>query len=142
MESPKTSGWGDFKSPDAIIVVGLPILLLALAICDVPDEPALILCGFRRLTGLPCPGCGMTRGLAALLKGQVLQSVHFNALAIPALLFMVMVWCRSVCLLTNRGRTAARLSALVSFWHHAPVGWGILIVVVVYWVSRLLGLIH
>lgn len=27
-------------------------------------------CLFRRLTGIPCPGCGMTRAFAHLAKGE------------------------------------------------------------------------
>ena len=37
-------------------------------------------CQFHRLTGLNCPGCGMTRAAYALLHGQFLTAVHDNAL--------------------------------------------------------------
>jgi hypothetical protein len=144
MKLPRITRWweGHFRLPDAIMVVGLPVLLLVLAIVDVPDEPALTLCGFRNLTGLPCPGCGMTRSVAALLKGRALQSVHFNALAAPTLLLMVMVWLRSVCLLTNRQQTMTRLSELVSPRQRVSLGWTFLVVVGVYWAGRLLGLVQ
>lgn len=29
-----------------------------------------MICLFRRLTGIPCPGCGMTRAFAHLAKGE------------------------------------------------------------------------
>ena len=45
-------------------------------------------CPFFVLTSLECPGCGMTRALAALLHGQFALSWHYNPLALlllPAL---------------------------------------------------------
>lgn len=37
-------------------------------------------CQFRRLTGLECPGCGMTRATYALLHGHVMDAFRFNPL--------------------------------------------------------------
>jgi hypothetical protein len=37
-------------------------------------------CQFHRLTGLNCPGCGMTRALYALLHGNFSIALHDNAL--------------------------------------------------------------
>lgn len=37
-------------------------------------------CPFHIVTGLNCPGCGMTRGFNALFHGDVLGAIHFNAL--------------------------------------------------------------
>ncbi|MGC9947240.1 MAG: DUF2752 domain-containing protein [Bryobacteraceae bacterium] len=47
----------------------------------VPAYPAVRLCGFHRLTGRPCPLCGLTRALFALAKGHWAEAVHFNALS-------------------------------------------------------------
>lgn len=44
-------------------------------------------CPFRALTGLPCPGCGMTRAFRALLKGRIGESLRLHAFLLPALLF-------------------------------------------------------
>ncbi len=38
------------------------------------------LCGFRWLTGRPCPLCGLTHGLAALALGRWSDAVSRNAL--------------------------------------------------------------
>ena len=35
-----------------------------------PEDPRFVICLFRRLTGIPCPGCGMTRAFAHLAKGE------------------------------------------------------------------------
>ena len=37
-------------------------------------------CAFHALTGLQCPGCGMTRGLHQLLHGRIGEAFRFNAM--------------------------------------------------------------
>lgn len=39
-------------------------------------------CVFHRVTGLYCPGCGTFRALDALLHGQWLQAIRYNALLV------------------------------------------------------------
>jgi hypothetical protein len=46
-----------------------------------PTDPRYIVCLFRRVTGLPCPGCGMTRAFAHLAKGEWRAAVHDHPLA-------------------------------------------------------------
>ena len=45
-------------------------------------------CQFHRLTGLDCPGCGMTRAVYALLHGHFLRAVHDNALLIAGMFWV------------------------------------------------------
>ena len=35
-------------------------------------------CTFRRITGLPCPGCGMTRSFISIAHGQLVDAWRFN----------------------------------------------------------------
>ena len=37
-------------------------------------------CPLYALTGIACPGCGLTRGYHALFHGDVATAMHFNAL--------------------------------------------------------------
>lgn len=49
-------------------------------------------CPFKVNTGLPCPGCGFTRGTIALLSGDwrtALAFHPFTPLIIPALLILI-----------------------------------------------------
>ncbi|MDE7018428.1 MAG: DUF2752 domain-containing protein [Lachnospiraceae bacterium] len=40
-------------------------------------------CPMIILTGLPCPGCGMTRALFYLMRGNVAESVRMHPMGIP-----------------------------------------------------------
>lgn len=44
-----------------------------------------VLCPFRRLTGLPCPACGLTRSWTAALHGRPGASLRFHPLGIVTL---------------------------------------------------------
>lgn len=48
-------------------------------------------CPFKQLTGLPCPGCGMTHATAALLRGDIRGMLSCHTLAPVFLLFWAVV---------------------------------------------------
>jgi Protein of unknown function (DUF2752) len=68
-----------------IVVVGLGVLLVA--VWNPVTTPGPTLCGSRLAFGIPCPLCGGTRGAALALRGHVAESIAYNPLSIPALLF-------------------------------------------------------
>ena len=61
------------------------------------------LCPLLKLTGIACPGCGMTRGLHALLHGDILTALDYNLL-LPAVLFFFGYLFVSLFLTFARGR--------------------------------------
>jgi len=60
-------------------------------------------CPLYSLTGIYCPGCGMTRGYHALFHGDISSALHFNAL-LPFYTFVFGYVLVSLVLLTVRGR--------------------------------------
>jgi hypothetical protein len=52
------------------------------------------LCLFHRLTGLECPGCGMTRAFHAISHGQFAHAVDFNIFSplVYALFLGILLW--------------------------------------------------
>jgi hypothetical protein len=50
------------------------------------------ICLWRRLTGIPCPGCGMTRALAHLAKGEWAAAAGDHLLAYPLAVELLLVW--------------------------------------------------
>ncbi len=63
----------------------LSLVALAVGLSHYYRQP-VDLCPFRRITGMPCPTCGMTRGVLALGRGDLLGALSFNPMAMAALL--------------------------------------------------------
>lgn len=47
-------------------------------------------CPFRLIFGIPCPGCGMSRALLALVHGDLKASLSFHPLLIPTALCLML----------------------------------------------------
>lgn len=60
-------------------------------------------CPFHALTGMNCPGCGLTRGFHALFHGDILSALHYNAL-LPVYAFIIGYMLVSMFLTAVRGR--------------------------------------
>lgn len=54
-------------------------------------EHHLFPCFFKSHFGMDCPGCGMQRGLIALLKGNITESIQYHAALIPFLLTLFLL---------------------------------------------------
>ena len=81
-----------------------------------PGEEYFTVCGFKNLTGLPCPGCGLTHSFCEIGKGHLASAVNWNWLGLPLFLLIMLVWFQALFILTSRitppltlNRLAARL---------------------------------
>ncbi|MFC5463484.1 DUF2752 domain-containing protein [Lederbergia graminis] len=65
------------------IVIAISVLSIGILYLTVisPMFNIHIPCIFKKITGLNCPGCGMTRAALALLDGDVYQAFRWNMLA-------------------------------------------------------------
>jgi len=89
------------------------------AINLLPDHPV---CYFRILTGIECPGCGMTRALIRLGQLRIGQAFQFNIYSIP--LFLSMLY-------------FAFLGGMPRWIRHRSVSLSMLILVLCIWVFQL-----
>jgi hypothetical protein len=70
-------------------------LLVAAALAPLPAGGSLLglptLCGFRIATGLPCPGCGMTRALVCAAHGHWHEAAQFHPMG-PAVFVILLLF--------------------------------------------------
>ena len=71
----------------AAVVAGAAARLVTL-----PAGPKGTLCFFRRLTEVPCPGCGMTRAFVHLARGEWLAALADHPLAPLVVLELAAGW--------------------------------------------------
>lgn len=63
-----------------ILIIGLALIL---------NFFNLRTCPIFILFKIPCPGCGLTRAVELILKGQIVASFEYNILPIPLLLAII-----------------------------------------------------
>lgn len=70
-----------YKQLKAIYVFAL--LYLAIGVINIFILGKFELCFFRMIFGIPCPGCGLTHSVIALLTGHPKASFFYHPLTIP-----------------------------------------------------------
>ncbi|MGB7209004.1 MAG: DUF2752 domain-containing protein [Pyrinomonadaceae bacterium] len=66
-------------------------------------------CPLFKLTGLACPGCGLTRGFHALFHGDLITALDYNAL-IPIFVLIFGFFLISMMMVAVRGRGLVKLT--------------------------------
>lgn len=84
-----------------LTLLGLSAMFVVSALWHPPDEPTIILCPFRALTGHTCPGCGMTRAFCAIAHGEFKRAVEFNPLSPLLFLAALVVWLAAAATILN-----------------------------------------
>lgn len=79
-----------------------------------PDGQYFTICGFKNFTGLPCPGCGLAHSFCALGKADLASAFAFNLMGPPLFLLSLVIWLRSLCVITDRNGAARRLDKVVA----------------------------
>jgi hypothetical protein len=92
-------------------------------------------CAFFRLTGVPCPGCGLTRACLLLLKGEVQASMKFHAFA-P--IFVVLIAMLIICTVLPRSVTEPLINKAETLERQTGITIIILGGLILYWLARLL----
>jgi len=111
---------------EGLLIAGAGVLHLGLSLAGLPGWE----CPFLAVTGIPCPGCGLTHATMQFLRGDVISSLQTHAFA-PILLFALAVMFfalilpekyRQALIATVKGvemrsgLTSLLLSALMLYW--------------------------
>ena len=87
--------------------------------------PTVSLCPFHAITGIPCPGCGMTRAMISLGQLKLEEAVEYNMFSLPLFILMIIyVW----------------PGKFPTFLQHKVFSIIMLIVAIFVWLLRLTGL--
>lgn len=79
----------------ALIAAGIFLSIAILHVTGISSADRIggaipLFCPFKALTGIPCPGCGMTRAILSITKGDFHRAFGYNPFSF-FLLFMVVV---------------------------------------------------
>lgn len=81
------------KKTSIYIVVSLFIIaLIGIILVKVynPEEKSFFIpCMLYKLTGIKCPGCGMTRSVHYLVNGNIKQAIWYNLMLIPLIVLVI-----------------------------------------------------
>jgi len=117
---------------DAAILLGVGALHMGLNLLGLPGWQ----CPIKATLGFPCPGCGLTLALIALLRGQWRVALATHAFA-PVFLIAILVMI-GMSLLPEVQRQRA-LSWLSGIEQRTGITAWILVSLLVYWGLRLFG---
>lgn len=92
-------------------------------------------CPFFKVTGIPCPGCGLTRATVLLFRGDLLASVKFHAFA-PV--FVIMVAALAFGTLLPGSLTSPLIDKTEALERQTGFTIIILTGLILYWLARLL----
>ena len=65
------------------------VIFLVIGIALVLNYFDIRFCPFFNLFNIPCVGCGMTRAVKLIMKGEIIESFKYNFLPLPLLFFIV-----------------------------------------------------
>ena len=110
-------------------VIVAALLVFSLHACG-PSARWFPGCMFHRLTGMYCPGCGMTRATYAALHGHFATAFRFNPVGMVlfpiAMLGVMLEWIAWV-----RGKPLPFTFRAGGLW-----AWGLVVVILSFWVLR------
>jgi hypothetical protein len=67
----------------AVIILAFPVFVMA---TNSHVETSQSFCPMKMLTGLPCPGCGITKSLVFAYQGEIHKSLSYHIFGFPVII--------------------------------------------------------
>ncbi|ORM25171.1 DUF2752 domain-containing protein [Williamsia sp. 1135] len=110
---------------------GVGAIVTAFAVTPALSTSGPTLCPMRLITGLPCPGCGLTRSWIAAAHGDFADAFSYNIFG-PVSLIATIMFVTVVGVLLIRGRPAATITPVLRH----PIVIAVVVVWVLYGIAR------
>jgi len=95
-------------------------------------------CIFKNLTGLPCPGCGLTHAFTEAVRGDFTASLRYHRLGLPILFYIFLQFVLSLSIIVIRKYR----SRLLSIGYHLNKGLIVLAaLLLINWIFTLIPLL-
>ena len=117
------------KKNKQILFAFLLLFIFGLLVVFVLD----VNCVFKSIFGLPCPGCGLTRGFRSLFSGDIIKAESYNILTIPIFLFLIFIFILFIVDLVTHNNCVERVLKQIS--NHYVL---IIIIVLISWITNII----
>ena len=112
----------------ALAAIGIAYIYFRQHVFSLPD------CLIKRITGFPCPSCGLTRSVYALIHFRFLNSFMLHPLPVLASIFLLAVWLNALVNLFARKHDKAFPKPFI--WYYS-----ILTIVIIFWLKEIVFLL-
>ncbi|MBO7428910.1 MAG: DUF2752 domain-containing protein [Paludibacteraceae bacterium] len=134
---------GSFKSKRSFLLFSVALLLAAyvwLAFnMSLGEGEGFIVCPFRRLTTLPCPGCGLTTSILLMLRGEFVSAVSLNPMVLLALPILVI---SPFLLLLKADKCYELWCGFETYLSKGKWGWMLFLIIVVNWIYLIISSLY
>ncbi|MBR5373168.1 MAG: DUF2752 domain-containing protein [Paludibacteraceae bacterium] len=134
---------GSFKSKRAFLLFSVALLLVAyvwLAInMWMGEGNGFIVCPFRRITSLPCPGCGLTTSILLMLKGEFATAVGLNPMVLLALPMLVV---SPILLALKADRCYELWCGFEEYVRNGKWGWILFLIIAIDWIYLIISSLY
>ena len=114
------------------LVFAAPIAVLGLLASISPQDDGVTVCPFALITGMACPGCGMTRAASSLIRGDLTTALGYHPLVPLIAVLAIGGWAWFLL------RRSGRVESLPTRWVNTIlIGTGVMLLGV--WAARLLS---
>jgi Protein of unknown function (DUF2752) len=114
-----------------LAICGVALLQLTLVLAGLPGWP----CPVFHALGVPCPGCGLTRAILLLFRGEWKQAIILHAFA-P--IFLVALTTVIFCAFAPKKHTERIATGAETLERYTAISSLLLVGLIVYWLARLL----